>query len=349
MKRVLWLLALLPAMAWADAQGPYGVFGGPISSANLESAYPATSAMNGTFAFTTDMGLMEVVDGEWEQFTGLSGTPALPNGTTATTQTTGDNTTKIATDAFVLANASSSGVSSAAAGAGIVVSGTGSGPYTGAITVAVTTGTDPQTGTTYTIASGDNTKVVTRTNASSCSDTLPQAGTTGFTAGFSFTYKVLASSTVSCVLTPTTSTINGKSSYTLPPNTDLSIAVDGSGSNYIAIGTGVLATSWLNAASSGTSVTPICAPGQPVTTTTITATGNLSIAAPTGCTEGQRVLLKITYTGSITYTWTGYHANSSGPGALPTSSGSSSGVDFFTFYTDVANSHFDYLAGAQAF
>jgi hypothetical protein len=33
----------------------------------------------------------------------LSGTPAIPNGTTATTQTTGDSTTKIATDAFVAA------------------------------------------------------------------------------------------------------------------------------------------------------------------------------------------------------------------------------------------------------
>jgi hypothetical protein len=32
---------------------------------------------------------------------GLSGTPALPNGTTATTQTTSDNSTKLATDAFV--------------------------------------------------------------------------------------------------------------------------------------------------------------------------------------------------------------------------------------------------------
>jgi hypothetical protein len=38
----------------------------------------------------------------------LSGTPALPSGTTATTQTTGDNTTKLATDAFVLANAGGS-------------------------------------------------------------------------------------------------------------------------------------------------------------------------------------------------------------------------------------------------
>ncbi len=35
----------------------------------------------------------------------LSGTPALPNGTTATTQTAGDSTTKLATDAFVQSNA----------------------------------------------------------------------------------------------------------------------------------------------------------------------------------------------------------------------------------------------------
>jgi hypothetical protein len=38
----------------------------------------------------------------------LSGTPALPNGTTATTQTPGDNTTKLATTAYVLANAGGS-------------------------------------------------------------------------------------------------------------------------------------------------------------------------------------------------------------------------------------------------
>lgn len=35
----------------------------------------------------------------------VSGTSAIPNGITATTQSTGDNTTKVATDAFVLANA----------------------------------------------------------------------------------------------------------------------------------------------------------------------------------------------------------------------------------------------------
>lgn len=37
----------------------------------------------------------------------------VPNGTTATTQTTGDNTTKVATDAFVLANAAGAGCSGA--------------------------------------------------------------------------------------------------------------------------------------------------------------------------------------------------------------------------------------------
>ena len=42
--------------------------------------------------------------GQWSSGT-YSVSTALPNGTTATTQTTGDNTTKVATDAFVLANA----------------------------------------------------------------------------------------------------------------------------------------------------------------------------------------------------------------------------------------------------
>ena len=39
----------------------------------------------------------------------LSGTPALPNGTTATTQSSGDNSTKLATTAYVAANGVSAG------------------------------------------------------------------------------------------------------------------------------------------------------------------------------------------------------------------------------------------------
>jgi hypothetical protein len=41
--------------------------------------------------------------------TGLSGTPALPNGTTATTQTAGDNSTKVATTAYVATAVSGAG------------------------------------------------------------------------------------------------------------------------------------------------------------------------------------------------------------------------------------------------
>ena len=52
---------------------------------------------------------------------GLSGAQALPNGTTATTQTAGDSTTKLATDAFVAAAASLSTIIP-----GATVSGTGS-------------------------------------------------------------------------------------------------------------------------------------------------------------------------------------------------------------------------------
>lgn len=80
MKKLWWLVALAPILSHAAGLGPYGVFGGPISSANLESSYPATAAMNGTFAFTTDMGLMEVVGGAWEVFSGGgSGSPGGSN------------------------------------------------------------------------------------------------------------------------------------------------------------------------------------------------------------------------------------------------------------------------------
>ena len=61
----------------------------------------------------------------------FTGTPTAP------TPTTADETTKIATTAYVAnkISAISSGVTSVAAGTGITVTGTGSGPYTGAVTI----------------------------------------------------------------------------------------------------------------------------------------------------------------------------------------------------------------------
>lgn len=66
--------------------------------------------------------------------------PAFTGSPTAPTQTTADETTKVATTAYVANKiaAISSGVTSVAAGTGISVSGTGSGPYTGNVTITAT-------------------------------------------------------------------------------------------------------------------------------------------------------------------------------------------------------------------
>ena len=166
----------------------------------------------------------------------LSGTPALPNGTTATTQTTGDNTTKLATDAFVLANAASAGVSSVAAGGGIAVTGTGSGPYTGAVTVSESYIVRVVTGATDTILSTDCANGVEYTSSSAVAISLPQA--TGSFASCSV--DVINNGTGTDTVTPTTSTINGGSSLAVLPGRSANItALSG---NYIAAGPAVVPT-----------------------------------------------------------------------------------------------------------
>lgn len=60
--------------------------------------------------FAAGLGTIGALTNSGCQASNLYGTPALPNGTTATTQSPGDNTTKLATDAFVLANAGGGGL-----------------------------------------------------------------------------------------------------------------------------------------------------------------------------------------------------------------------------------------------
>lgn len=98
MKRLLLILALLcaPALALAQATGPYGVFGGPIPSASLP---PATKVPTNTFAFTTDLGLLQDNGSAWVAVSGgASGSVSgvLPGqvavGATATVSATGSIT-----------------------------------------------------------------------------------------------------------------------------------------------------------------------------------------------------------------------------------------------------------------
>lgn len=84
------------------------------------TSYSATNQIPATFISTLNQNTTGTA-------ANLSGTPALPNGTTATTQTAGDNTTKLATDAFVQAAIS--------AGGGGTCTGLGSLPWSCSLTI----------------------------------------------------------------------------------------------------------------------------------------------------------------------------------------------------------------------
>lgn len=62
MKRYLWLLLIVPTLALAQSQGPYGIFGGPIPSGTLALA---ANVPAGTYAFTTDKGLVVDTGTAW--------------------------------------------------------------------------------------------------------------------------------------------------------------------------------------------------------------------------------------------------------------------------------------------
>lgn len=102
--------------------GIFTVTGSPVTTSGTLAATLNTQIANVFFAGPSSGGAVTptfraIVSGDVptlnQNTTGtasnLSGTPALPNGTTATTQTLGDNTTKLATDAFVIANRGISG------------------------------------------------------------------------------------------------------------------------------------------------------------------------------------------------------------------------------------------------
>lgn len=91
-------------------------------------------------------------------------------------------------------------------------------------TVAGTYSINAQTGTTYTVVSGDACKLVTFSNAASVAVTLPQA-TGSFAAGWSFDVQNKGAGTVT--ITPTTSNVNGSSTLTIAQNKGCTFVSDG--------------------------------------------------------------------------------------------------------------------------
>lgn len=102
---------------------------------------------------------------------------------------------------------------------------------TGKVTAPYHSGTNAQTGTTYTIAATDLGKLISFTNAGSIAVTLPQATTAGFGKGFWCIVKCLSGSTGTATITPTTSTIDGGATLALLPGQSAIIYSDGT--NYL--------------------------------------------------------------------------------------------------------------------
>jgi hypothetical protein len=127
-----------------------------------------------------------------------------------------------------------------------------------------------QTGTTYTVVAGDNSKLITFSNGSAVAVTLPQA-TGSFAAGWYTDVRNLGAGTVT--ITPTTSTINGTSTLVLTTSQSARIVSDGT--NY------QLANSSTGTSGTVTSVA-LTVPGEfSVSGSPITSSGTLAVTKAT--------------------------------------------------------------------
>lgn len=207
----------------------------------------------------------------------LSGTPPLPNGTTATTQSPGDNTTKLATTAFVIANGgggsgtvTSVSVTTANGVSGSVATATTTPAITlalGAITPASVAASGAVSGTTLSAGSGS----AACGAATGCSASVE--GSTAGTPTAANDY-IRADSTLHTFV----SSVNGGSEFRVP--------------QVIASGTSALGTS---AISSGACATVVTTSATGVASTdAISWNPNASIKAVTGYTPATTGGLSIT-------------------------------------------------------
>lgn len=156
-------------------------------------------------------------------------------------------------------------------------------PTFGAVNLATdVTGSLPasinaQTGTTYTVVSGDQGKLVTLSNGSAIAVTLPQA-TGSFTTGWSVALVNLGAGLVT--ITPTTSTINGAATVVLATGQSLNIASDGT--NY----QGTFGGRTANALRSATTIVDTSAATAPTSGQVLTATAGTTATWQTPAAGG---------------------------------------------------------------
>jgi len=196
----------------------------PVSlTVDVSGILPAASGGTGLNT-TTFTGVAQLASGVWSVST------ALANGTTATTQTAGDSSSDVATDAFVASSVAPLNVMTTI---GDRIGGGASGAptrvpegLTGQVDTALNGGTGgfsspgvggrTVSGATDTILGDSGTTLRDRgttiqyTSGSAIAVTLPQAGSSGLSSNF--IYSSFLTGVGPLTITPTTSTINGQSS-----------------------------------------------------------------------------------------------------------------------------------------
>lgn len=150
------------------------------------------------------------------------------------TRPPGTNDNTAASTAFVHTAVGTGFVSSVAAGCGATTFGP---PITSTGTIAAVESTNPQTGTTYTIANGDCGFLTTFNNAAAIAVSLAQAGAGGlFPVGWFNDVCDLGAGTAT--ITPTTSTIGGAATLVLPTGRCSRIVSDGANYQVVTYGGG---------------------------------------------------------------------------------------------------------------
>ena len=231
------------------------------------------------------------------------------SGTITATNTTGVNGAAVPASAAVLASNGSNQLTALTLGNALAVSSS---------VLQTQKLINAQVGTTYTVASTDAAKLVTFTNASAIAVTLPQA-TGSFAAGFTFDAEDKGAGTVT--ITPTTSTINGAATLTLPTNNGCTITSDGT--NYQVSACTSIDTATFTQLTSGTNSTAAMLVG---TGASLGATGSGTLtatAAPfSGLTTGSNTTATMTVGtgGTITVSGTGVNnANQVNGATVPAS------------------------------
>ncbi len=228
--------------------------GTTVTTASQTFTLPAASGLstNGCFDIQAQAATTLALAGGTDTINGgtAGASLSIPAGTTVHVTLTGTNFTA------PLGSASSGVASVNTSTPGVTIGGTGSGPYTGAVTVDLYAASNTQSGNTaYGISSTtDYGKTVYRTNTTTQTDTLPDTGTITI-AGHGPGLDYCTDGTGNTLARTTSSTINGQVSLFVPPYTCLAIQ---------ATATNV----WI-AARSSPRVAPLA---------DITATGNVDMA-----------------------------------------------------------------------